>query len=192
MDQKKCLYKEVPQQLHVHRLTQKPIVPSQLCLWFTYAVQRIVKVGKDLEDHQVQPASHQLSIFSILMVGRGSRLVMTAVLATFFVYTDQERVKRDQLSPTFFFFFLNQYLQAETKGEIFVCGGTAERGEFVHKTHNETSYWLEQCCDTAIAVQYRGVTIINRKILPPHFLLQVRSRPEKAGILKCDWTVPPL
>lgn len=89
---------------------------------------------------------HQLSIFSILMVGRGSGLVMTAVLATLFVYTDQERVKRDQLSPSFVvFFFLNKYLQAETKGEIFVCGGTVERGEFVHNTHNKTSYWLEQC-----------------------------------------------
>lgn len=109
-----------------------------------------------------------------------------------FLSTQIKKGSRETNSLQPFFFFLNQYLQAETKGEIFVCGGTAERGEFVHKTHNETSYWLEQCCDTAIAVQYHGVTIINRKILPPHFLLQVRSRPEKAGILKCDWTVPPL
>lgn len=86
--------------------------------------------------------------------------------------------------------FLNQYMQAETKGDISVCGGTVERGEFVHNTHNETSHWLEQCCDTDFAVQYRGVTIINGKIFPPQFLLQVRSRPDKAGIPKHDWTVP--
>lgn len=52
-------------------------------------------------------------------------------------------------------------MQAESKGEISACGGSVERGEFVHNTHNETPHWLEQCCDTDIAVQYCGVTIIN-------------------------------
>lgn len=56
-----------------------------------------------------------------------------------------------QLSPSFGI-FLNPIMQAETKGEISACGGTVERGEFVHNTHNETPHWLEQCCDTDIAV----------------------------------------
>lgn len=153
------------------------------------AVQRIIKVRKDLKDHQVQPASPQLSIFSVLMVGRYSRLLMTPVLAALFVYAAQEWGP-NSLPPLEY--FSNQYMQAESKGEISVCGGTVERGEFAHNTHNETSHWLEQCCSTDTAVQYRGVTKINGKTFPPHALLQVRSRPDKAGIPKCDWTVPHL
>lgn len=60
-----------------------------------------------------------------------------------------------QLSPSFGA-FLNQIMQAETKGEISACGGTVERGEFVPNTHNETSQWPEQGCDTDTAGQYRG------------------------------------
>lgn len=86
---------------------------------------------------------------------------------------------RGHLSLLWYFF--KPVYAGRDQGRDF-CLGRNWKEVNLYKYHNEICHCLEECCDTDIAVQYRGVTMINGKIFPPHFLLQVRARPDKTGI----------